>query len=174
MNVSNSTFVDAKKNTIVVALSKLRNLSSLNVSGTEFNRTSLEMIMDDLPMLENLDISNTKVRDISSLLKAKSRLKSLSIAELKLAPCGGSPSEHIEILAQLENLRHLDISDKIDNQNDLFETTIPNAKLRLSDFLEHCNCVKGLPKLVSLDISGNLYLFSDLLIFKNCINCFVI
>ena len=159
MNVSNSTFVDAKKNTIVVALSKLRNLSSLNVSGTEFNRTSLEMIMDDLPMLENLDISNTKVRDISSLLKAKSRLKSLSIAELKLAPCGGSPSEHIEILAQLENLRHLDISDKIDNQNDLFETTIPNAKLRLSDFLEHCNCVKGLPKLVSLDISGNLYYF---------------
>jgi len=154
LNVSNSTFVDAKKNTIVVALSKLRNLSSLNVSGTEFNRTSLEMIMDDLPMLENLDISNTKVRDISSLLKAKNRLKSLSIAELKLAPCGGSPSEHIEILAQLENLRHLDISDKIDNQNDLFETTIPNAKLRLSDFLEHCNCVKALPKLVSLDISG--------------------
>lgn len=166
MNVSNSTFVDAKKNTIVVALSKLRNLSSLNVSGTEFNRTSLEMIMDDLPMLENLDISNTKVRDISSLLKAKNRLKSLSIAELKLAPCGGSPSEHIEILAQLENLRHLDISDKIDNQNDLFETTIPNAKLRLSDFLEHCNCVKALPKLVSLDISGDLYLFSNLFIHK--------
>ena len=71
LNVSNSTFVDAKKNTIVVSLSKLRNLSSLNVSGTEFNRTSLEMIMEDLPMLENLDVSNTKVRDISSLLKVE-------------------------------------------------------------------------------------------------------
>merc|ERR1712223_2344572 len=101
LNVSNSTFVDAKKNTIVVALSKLRNLTSLNVSGTEFNRTSLEMIMDDSPMLEKLDISNTKVRDISSLLKAKDRLKSLSIAELKLVPQGGTPSDHIEILAQL-------------------------------------------------------------------------
>ena len=157
LNVSNSTFVDAKKNTIVVALSKLRNLTSLNVSGTEFNRTSLEMIMDDLPMLEKLDVSNTKVRDISSLLKAKDRLKSLSIAELKLVPQGGTPSDHIEILAQLEELRHLDISDKIDNQNDLFETTIPNAKLNLSDFLEHCNCLKALPKLVSLDISGNVF-----------------
>ena len=157
LNVSNSTFVDAKKNTIVVALSKLRHLTSLNVSGTEFNRTSLEMIMDDLPMLEKLDVSNTKVRDISSLLKAKDRLKSLSIAELKLVPRGGTPSDHIEILAQLEELRHLDISDKIDNQNDLFETTIPNAKLNLSDFLEHCNCLKALPKLVSLDISGNVF-----------------
>ena len=90
----------------------------------------------------------------STSLKAKDRLKSLSIAELKLVPRGGNPSEHIEILAQLENLRHLDISDKIDNQNDLFETTIPNAKLNLSDFLEHCNCMRALPQLVSLDISG--------------------
>ena len=76
LNVSNSTFVDAKKNTIVVSLSKLRNLSSLNVSGTEFNRTSLEMIMEDLPMLENLDVSNTKVRDISSLLKVEKHFSS--------------------------------------------------------------------------------------------------
>ena len=43
----------------------------------------------------------------SLLSKAKDRLRSLSIAELKLVPRGGNPSEHIEILAQLENLRHL-------------------------------------------------------------------
>ena len=112
----------------------------------------------------------------SLLSKAKDRLRSLSIAELKLVPRGGNPSEHIEILAQLENLRHLDISDKIDNQNDLFETTIPNAKLNLSDFLEHCNCTRALPQLVSFDISGKIFLplhlcFQILLIFTTAFDC---
>ena len=45
----------------MVALSKLQSLTSLNVSWTEFNRSSLEMIVEDLPLLENLDISVTKV-----------------------------------------------------------------------------------------------------------------
>ena len=67
------------------------------------------MIMDDLPMLEKLDVSNTKVRDISSLLKAKDRLKSLSIAELKLVPRGGTPSDHIEILSAGRSCGNLEI-----------------------------------------------------------------
>ena len=46
LNVFNSTFVDGQKHTIVVALTQLRNLASLNVSGTEFNKSSLEMIME--------------------------------------------------------------------------------------------------------------------------------
>lgn len=149
LNVSNSTFVDAQKHTIVVALSKLTNLTSLNVSGTEFNKTSLEMIMEDLPKLENLDISNTKVRDISALIKAKNRLKSLSIAELRLS---GTPMLHMETLAQLENLRHLDISENTENRTEIFESLLPNAKLNVSEFL--VEFATSLPHLVSLDISG--------------------
>ena len=67
LNVSNSTFVDANKHANVVGISKLKNLTSLNVSGTEFNKNNLDMIMDDLPYLEHLDISNTKVKDISGV-----------------------------------------------------------------------------------------------------------
>ena len=155
LNVSNSTFVDNQKQTIVVALTKLRNLSSLNVSGTEFNTTSLDMILEDLPMLESLDISNTKVRDISALVKAKDRLKSLSVADLKLSRTGSGnahPAEDIEVLAQLQNLKHLDISECNDNQDEsLFEATVSNS-LNMSDFLVYC--LKALPNLISLDISG--------------------
>ena len=151
LNVSNSTFVDAQKHTVVVALSKLQNLTSLNVSGTEFNKNSLEMVMDDLKKLEQLDISNTKVREITALLKAKDRLKSLSIAELRLS---GTPSAHIDVLSQLSELRHLDISDNTapHPHDELLETLVPNIKLNVSDFLVQCRL--ALPNLVSLDISG--------------------
>ena len=135
LNVSNSTFVDSQKHTIVVALSKLRNLTSLNVSGTEFNKTSLDMIMDDLPLLENLDISNTKVRDISALVKAKDGLKRLSIAELRLQ---GSSSSHIEVLVQLGELMHLDISDSDKTDNHPFQALVPHSKWNVSEFLVRC------------------------------------
>lgn len=160
LNVSNSTFVNAQKHTIVVALLKLPNLTSLNVSGTEFNKTSLDMVMEDLHKLEHLDISNTKVRDISALLKAKNRLKSLSVAQLKL---NGLPSlnSQVEILAQMEQLRHLDISDNKDNRNELFAFEADD-KFKVSDFLEQC--CRGLPYLVSLDLSGREISSIDLLI----------
>ena len=58
-NVANSTFVDSYKFCVVVALAKLRNLQALNVSRTEFNRTSLELVVD-LPKLESLNISCTQ------------------------------------------------------------------------------------------------------------------
>lgn len=65
LDVTGSTFVDANKYTIVVSLSKLKLLRTLNVSGTEFNRAALEMIVTDLPHLENLDLSCTKVSIIA-------------------------------------------------------------------------------------------------------------
>ena len=59
--MANSTFMDSNKFCVVVALAKLRSLQVLNVSNTEFSRTSLELVVEDLTMLETLDISQTKV-----------------------------------------------------------------------------------------------------------------
>ena len=114
------------------------------------------MIMDDLPLLENLDISNTKVRDISALVKAKDRLKRLSIAELRLQ---GSSSSHIEVLVQLGELMHLDISDSDKTDNHPFQALVPHSKWNVSEFLVRCISSPPvpvfLPKLISLDVSGH-------------------
>ncbi|PSN40433.1 Protein zyg-11 B [Blattella germanica] len=90
LNVARSTFMDdGSRYCVVVALSKLRNLQSLNVSCTEFNRHGLEIVAEDLPQLESLDISCTRVDDISPLRKCKDRLKSLTIISdlLKAEDC---------------------------------------------------------------------------------------
>jgi Zyg-11 family protein len=70
---------------VVVALSKLRSLQSLNVSWTEFNRHGLEIVAEDLPQLESLDISCTRVDDISPLRKCRDRLRSLAMYNLKVS-----------------------------------------------------------------------------------------
>ena len=44
----------------------LTSLTTLNVSVTSFNRISLECATRDLPMLDTLDISNTKVKRIAA------------------------------------------------------------------------------------------------------------
>jgi Zyg-11 family protein len=84
LNVSNNTFLNNSKFCVVVALSKLRSLHTLNVSCTEFNKHGLDIITEDLPCLENLDISCTPISDISALRKCKERLKSLSLYNLQL------------------------------------------------------------------------------------------
>ena len=53
--------MDSNKFCVVVALAKLRNLQVLNVSNTEFSKNSLELVVEDLPLLDTLDISQTKV-----------------------------------------------------------------------------------------------------------------
>lgn len=148
LNVSNSTFIDHFKHSNFLILSKLPALTSLNVSGTEFNKQSLEIIMTELGQLEQLDMSKTKVTDISSLVKAKDRLKSLSMAELGLSERAS------EVLVQLDQLRHLDISDNHDER--LLESLILNSsKFKVAHVLCHYD---SLPNLVSLDISGKVVL----------------
>lgn len=68
----------------MIALSKLKNLRCLDVSGTEFNKHALEIIVEDLPVLESIDISSTRVDDISPLLKCRHRLKHLAMYNLKV------------------------------------------------------------------------------------------
>lgn len=85
LNVSHCTFVDHRKAAILTSLCRFQQLSNLNVCGTEFNKTSLEMVIQDLPLLDSLDISCTKVTDISSLLLCKHRLRRLSMYRVRLS-----------------------------------------------------------------------------------------
>jgi len=160
LNVSNSNFMDSQKFCVVVALSKLQNLQSLNVSNTEFNKTSLELVVEDLPCLNSLDISCTKVNDISPLRKCKDRLRSLSLYGCKL-PATATDSV-VSVLVELSELIHLDVSDNKEDQPTL-DVLTPGARFNISSLLEKFSC---LPKLSSFDISGKEEIvLSDLTLF---------
>jgi len=146
LNVSNSTFMDSNKFCVVVALAKLRNLQVLNVSNTEFSKTSLDLVVEDLPLLDTLDISQTKVTDISPLRKCRDRLKSLSLYGCKL-PASSSEAV-VSVLSDLRELVHLDLSDdKEDNPHAAY----PADKFKISALLQKTSTLQ---KLHSLDISG--------------------
>lgn len=144
LNVANNTFLNNAKFCVVVSLSKLQNLHSLNVSHTEFNKHGLEIIAEDLPLLENLDISGTPISDISPLRKCKDRLKSLSLYNLQFL----NFEEVTSILCELVHLRHLDVSS--DNLGTSFVSVHP-AQFQITSLLVKASAH---PALVSLDISG--------------------
>ena len=144
LNVSNDTFLNNANLCVVVALSKLRSLHSLNVSYTEVNKHGLEIIAEDLPCLESLDISSTLISDISPLKKCKDRLKSLSMYNLQLQ-CS---EEVVAILCDLSHLRHLDVSG--DTLGQAFITVHP-PQFQVTALLERTSAN---PCLRSLDISG--------------------
>ncbi|XP_069126204.1 protein zyg-11 homolog B-like [Argopecten irradians] len=149
LNVSNSTFLNSTKFCVVVSLSKLRNLHSLNVSRTEFNKHGLEIIAEDLPCLESLDISCTQINDISPLRKCRDRLKSLSMYNLRAS----NKDDVVPVLFDLTKLVHLDVSDDsvITPVQHTFMAGDSQSKFPIQDLLEKFNC---LPHLTSLDISG--------------------
>jgi hypothetical protein len=45
LNVSRCTFIDRRKTADLTSLSRFQQLTSLNLSGTEFNKASLEMVV---------------------------------------------------------------------------------------------------------------------------------
>ncbi|XP_035231534.1 protein zyg-11 homolog B-like [Stegodyphus dumicola] len=143
LNVSNSTFLSSEKVRIFIALSKLKNLICLDVSFTEFNSQGLEIVAEDLRCLENLNISGTKVIDISPLKKCKDRLKFLSMYNLKIS----HTSTFMPVLQKLHKLQHLDISDDKDEPYEL-------ASVNMSAFSEFLKDPTCLPSLISLDITG--------------------
>ena len=143
LNVAKSTFMNSAQFRLVVSLSRLKSLQSLNVSDTEFTEHGLEIIVEDLPSLENLDISNTLVSDICSLRKCKDRLKYLSMYKLRTS----SNETVVAVLRDLHNLRHLDVSDGFNVQ--------PFIGMHHGKFSIHA-LMKGncFPHMTSLDISG--------------------
>ncbi|XP_071119076.1 protein zyg-11 homolog B-like [Haliotis cracherodii] len=152
LNVSNSTFLNSAKFCVVVSLSKLRNLQSLNVSHTEFNKHGLEIIAEDLPGLESIDISGTAINDVSPLRKCKDRLKSLSMYNLQVT----NTEDLVTVLCELTQLMHLDISS---DSSQSFISIYP-PKFQITSLLERTLCH---PNLTSLDISGRDDVGEDLL-----------
>ncbi|KAM7287261.1 protein zyg-11 homolog B [Ixodes scapularis] len=142
LNVARTAFTSSKF-CVVVALSKLRSLTTLNVSNTEFNRHGLDIVATDLPLLEVLDISATRIKDISPLVRCRDRLKSLSMYNLKSLSC----EEVVPVLCQLQNLHHLDVSDDHDHPLDLLHPLRHDVSWLLKD-------PDRFPHLVSLDLSG--------------------
>lgn len=138
LNLSNCTFIDMSRYSLMVQLTNLRNLRSLNVSYTEFNQQTLQLICEDLHFLEKLDVSGTCVKDLKPLLLLKDRLISLTATDLKNINMM-SPT-----IVQLEALKHLDIS-LINEKFETYDNNIVNVILQDP---------KNLPELVSLEISG--------------------
>lgn len=145
LSVANGSFIDCSRYCVVVTLTKLRALHTLNVSGTEFTKHGLEIVVEDLPLLESLDISDTKVDDITPLKKCKERLKTLNMYNLKI----NGTTNLISVLLELNELRNLDISDEKDTQH-AFNVLEP-AKPQVTDFLKAVYCM---PYLKTLDLSG--------------------
>ncbi|XP_025074862.1 protein zyg-11 homolog B-like isoform X1 [Pogonomyrmex barbatus] len=147
LSVAKGSFMDfsrLQRMVDIATLNKLKALHTLNVSGTEFNKHGLDIVVEDLPLLESLDISCTRVDDITPLKKCKDRLKTLNMYNLKISGCGNL----IPVLLELNELRHLDISDEKDPHG--FEVFAP-AKPKITDFLRTLNCM---PYLATLDLSG--------------------
>ena len=155
LNVSNSTFMNSAKFCVVVSLSKLKNLKSLNVSYTEFNKHGLDIIAEDLTSLTDLDISGTPVNDLTPLRKCKSRLKSLTMYNLRSSHCDNI----VTILSELTNLCHLDVSDDTSVQP-FVSLQIMLVKFKVADLLTRTDI---LPNLISLDISGKDEILDKLL-----------
>lgn len=139
---------------MVVTLSKLRSLHTLNVSCTEFNTHGLGIVVEDLPLLESLDISCTKVNDITALKKCKNRLKTLNMYNVKI----DESTDLVSVLLELNELRNLDISDEKDMHalNCMFVPGKPD----IEDFLKAVHCM---PYLTSLDLSGNYIIYNKFL-----------
>ncbi|CAK9828911.1 Protein zyg-11 homolog B [Anthophora retusa] len=145
LSVAKGSFMDCSRYCVIVTLSKLRALHTLNVSGTEFNKHGLEIVVEDLPLLESLDISCTKVDDITPLKKCKNRLKTLNMYNLKI----DESANLISVLLELNELRNLDISDEKDMH--ALNSVLGPAKPKITDFLKAVHCM---PYLTNLDLSG--------------------
>lgn len=104
LNVSDCTFVDSSKIAVMVSLCTLKNLRTLNVSYTEFNNHGLEIIVEDLRHLECLDLTETRVSEISPLRKCRNRLRALVLHNLKISDTA------IPVIIDLPLLKHLDVS----------------------------------------------------------------
>lgn len=144
LNVSHSTFVNSAKFCVVTSLQLLRGIQSLNMAHTEFNKHGLEIVASSLPLLENLDISCTKVSDIGPLRKCHQRLRSLTM--YNLVNCNHETA--ISVLVDLPELVHLDVS--VDLERIPLRMLEP-SQFYVSDLLVHPNCLN---RIVSLDVSG--------------------
>ncbi|KAL3887174.1 hypothetical protein ACJMK2_027124 [Sinanodonta woodiana] len=151
INTPNKMGVGSYLNTadLDVNIGSLRSLKYLDVSNTELNACGLNIIAKQLPCLEVLNISCTRINDISPLRICRDRLKCLSMYDLKIG------SDSIPVLTRLTGLVHLDVS-----YNSISRIYWKRFRFKVSDLLSRTHC---LPNLTSLDISGNVGLKEPIL-----------
>ncbi|KAH0519762.1 Protein zyg-11-like protein A [Microtus ochrogaster] len=121
----------------LLALGQFVGIRTLSVANMSFWSEDLVSV-SQLPNLENLDISNTLVTNISALLTCKDRLRSLTMHYLKCLTM--TSPQILAVLRQLKCLLHLDISNHKHLRSDLAFRLLHQKNI--------------LPNLVSLDISG--------------------
>lgn len=121
----------------LLALGQFVGIRTLSVANMSFWSEDLVSV-SQLPNLENLDISNTLVTNISTLLTCKDRLRSLTMHYLKCLTM--TSPQILAVLRQLKCLLHLDISNHKHLRSDLAFLLLQQKNI--------------LPNLVSLDISG--------------------
>lgn len=110
-SLENLKYLNVAKNnslfgTVLINLDKLSSLFRLNVSYTCFNNHSLDIVCQDLKNLEFLDISGTRVNDLSPLLHLKDKLKYLYLYNMRAS----LTDDLIQVVSNLNKLQHLDLS----------------------------------------------------------------
>ncbi|XP_015211837.1 protein zyg-11 homolog isoform X1 [Lepisosteus oculatus] len=117
--------------------SALPGLRSLSLANVDFYDQGLADVCA-LPRLESLDISNTSVTNLGPLLGCRARLRSLTMHQMKRLEM--STAQLLDVLAQLDGLQHLDISDDKQFTSDVARQLLERPGI--------------LPRLASLDVSG--------------------
>ena len=121
-------------------------LTRLNVSFTSFNNHSLDIICQDLPRIEYLDISGTKVNELGPLIRLSDTLRGLFMYHMRAS----LTNDIVEIICSLSRLTNLDLSCDIstkifaDTNLSVFDVNFLLAELTKSRLVE----------LKYLDISG--------------------
>lgn len=128
-----------------MAISKLgmfQNLQEIDLSCTELDSESLAKSIQFVPRLKHLDISETKVTSINSLLRVKDNLNSLIMHNLPLKT-DLDYTECLNTILGLNELRRLDIS----NCSYFASNRLPEVE----SFIK----MEFAPRIEHLDISSN-------------------
>ena len=129
-------------------LLQFRNLTTLNLSGTDMKNPCLDIIIDSLENLDTLDLSLCRsIKLFNSLLKLSSKLKWLNLYNCSFHMQQNPTIYHI--FYQLKHLEYLDIS--LDHGLNDHHPLLIDTQSDMNKFLRQSDC---LPRLKHLDISG--------------------
>lgn len=129
-----------------LGFSLLGGLRDLNLANTDLSDAALADVCS-LPHLESLDLSCSRVTDLTPLLDCRNTLRYLSAHHLQRLDM--RPSALLFVLGQLHALRHLDLSDGLVTEGGGGDGGVNEAVRQLLE-----GGPDLLPSLVSLDISG--------------------
>ncbi|VDL54385.1 unnamed protein product [Hymenolepis diminuta] len=146
LDLRNIAIGENKMLSSILSLGKFQHLQYLRISGTNLNSKSLDILVNNQSGIRFLDISETKVDNISCLRKMKN-LTGLVMHQLPLDTISGFETA-LAALLELNELRILDIS---------------HHRLRASSRSSAVDILiesQSLPHLKHFEINGNPYCFT--------------